>query len=102
MALPNPTIAAPAQVASTAEETAKSSKEAQAAENQEKKKKALPRVAAGERWLDATLAEWPENDYRIFVGDLGNEVNDDILAKAFSKYTSFQKAKVRGEVQGSY
>ena len=32
--------------------------------------------------------------YRIFCGDLGNDVNDDTLAKLFSRYSSFQKAKV--------
>ena len=31
---------------------------------------------------------------RIFVGDLGNEVNDEVLQKSFQKYTSFVKAKV--------
>lgn len=34
------------------------------------------------------------DDFRIFCGDLGNEVNDDILARAFSRYPSFLKAKV--------
>jgi hypothetical protein len=34
------------------------------------------------------------DDHRIFVGDLGNEVNDDVLTKAFVKYPSFAKAKV--------
>ena len=34
------------------------------------------------------------DDYRIFCGDLGNDVNDDTLAKAFSKYPTFLKAKV--------
>lgn len=38
--------------------------------------------------------EWPDNDFRIFVGDIGNEVNDDVLAKAFQRYPSFAKAKV--------
>lgn len=52
------------------------------------------REAAGRRWLDPTLAEWPENDFRIFVGDLGNEVNDEALGKAFQRYPSFAKAKV--------
>jgi RNA recognition motif-containing protein len=33
-------------------------------------------------------------DFRIFCGDLGNEVTEEILARAFSKYPSFQKAKV--------
>ena len=31
---------------------------------------------------------------RVFVGDLGNEVNDDVLQKSFQKYTSLVKAKV--------
>ena len=28
------------------------------------------------------------------MGDLGNEVNDEVLQKSFQKYTSFVKAKV--------
>ena len=52
------------------------------------------RHAGGDRWEDKSLGEWPENDYRIFVGDLGMEVNDDMLTKAFAKYPTFQKAKV--------
>lgn len=52
------------------------------------------RKAAGTIWEDPTLDEWPDNDYRIFCGDLGNEVSDQILANAFSKYQSLQKAKV--------
>lgn len=58
------------------------------------KKKGFVRQAGGERWFDPTFADWPQNDFRIFVGDLGNEVNDDALAKAFKKYGSFNKAKV--------
>ena len=39
--------------------------------------------------------EWPENDFRIFVGNLGTEVNDTILNKAFaSKYSSVTMSKV--------
>uniref|UniRef100_A0ACD5YME7 Uncharacterized protein n=1 Tax=Avena sativa TaxID=4498 RepID=A0ACD5YME7_AVESA len=60
----------------------------------EAKKKAVPRKAAGQCWEDPTLAEWPENDFRLFCGDLGNEVNDDVLTKAFSKYPSFNMARV--------
>ncbi|KAK1309038.1 Polyadenylate-binding protein RBP45B [Acorus calamus] len=58
------------------------------------KKKAIPRKAAGQTWEDPTLAEWPENDYRIFCGDLGNEVNDEVLTKAFSRFPSFNMARV--------
>ena len=36
----------------------------------------------------------PENDFRIFVGDLGNEVTDDNLRRAFSKYPSLAKVRV--------
>ncbi|KAI5659952.1 hypothetical protein M9H77_28745 [Catharanthus roseus] len=60
----------------------------------ENKKKAVPRKAAGQTWEDPTLADWPENDYRLFCGDLGNEVNDDVLSKAFSRFPSFNMARV--------
>jgi len=60
----------------------------------EQRGKKFLRRAAGETWEDATLSEWDAADYRIFCGDLGNEVTDDILARAFNKYPSFLKAKV--------
>uniref|UniRef100_H3D282 RNA-binding protein 42 n=1 Tax=Tetraodon nigroviridis TaxID=99883 RepID=H3D282_TETNG len=52
------------------------------------------RTAAGISWEDPSLLDWETDDFRIFCGDLGNEVNDDILARAFSRYPSFLKAKV--------
>ena len=52
------------------------------------------RKAGGQTWTDETLEEWPEKDYRIFCGDLGNEVTDEVLTGAFKKYPSFFKAKV--------
>jgi len=60
---------------------------------QEKVKKCI-RTAAGTSWEDQSLLEWDSDDFRIFCGDLGNEVNDDILARAFARYPSFLKAKV--------
>lgn len=51
-------------------------------------------AAAGQSWSDDSLHDWPDDDHRIFVGDLGNECNDDLLAQAFSQFSSFQKAKV--------
>ncbi|XP_066534315.1 RNA-binding protein 42 isoform X2 [Hoplias malabaricus] len=60
---------------------------------QEKVRKCI-RTAAGTTWEDSSLSEWESDDFRIFCGDLGNEVNDDILARAFSRYPSFLKAKV--------
>ncbi|PRP87704.1 RNA-binding protein 42-like [Planoprotostelium fungivorum] len=54
----------------------------------------ITRQAAGTTWEDSSLGDWDPNDFRIFVGDLGNEVNDELLARAFNKYPSFQRAKV--------
>eukprot|EP01100_Stratorugosa_tubuloviscum_P014158 TRINITY_DN7415_c1_g1_i1.p1 TRINITY_DN7415_c1_g1~~TRINITY_DN7415_c1_g1_i1.p1 ORF type:complete len:230 (-),score=103.17 TRINITY_DN7415_c1_g1_i1:90-779(-) len=52
------------------------------------------RKAAGTAWEDQTLADWDPNDFRIFVGDLGNDVNDEMLKQIFNKYSSFGRAKV--------
>ncbi|OVA13647.1 hypothetical protein BVC80_1763g7 [Macleaya cordata] len=65
----------------------------------ETKKKAIPRKAAGQAWEDPTLADWSENDYRLFCGDLGNEVNDDVLSKAFSRFASFNMARAARKLQ---
>lgn len=62
-----------------------------------KQPKTFVRTGGGDTWLDETLAEWPDNDFRIFVGDLGKEVNTEMLAKAFQHYKSFAKAKVRSD-----
>ena len=59
-----------------------------------KKKSQFVRSAAGEVWQDKTLAEWPENDFRLFIGDIGNECSDEVLAQAFRRYKSFAKAKI--------
>jgi len=64
------------------------------AKTKTKKKKKHLRSAAGKIWRDDTLADWPDNDFRIFCGDLGNEVNDNSLSKLFNKYNSFSKARV--------
>ncbi|KNC54165.1 RRM domain-containing protein [Thecamonas trahens ATCC 50062] len=50
--------------------------------------------AAGKAWEDATLQEWPENDYRLFVGDLAPNTTNEALVKAFSKYPSFAMSRI--------
>lgn len=52
------------------------------------------RKGGGKVWEDQTLLEWNPAWFRLFVGDLSNDVSDEILASAFSKYASFQKARV--------
>lgn len=52
------------------------------------------RKAADEVWVDESLKEWPDNDFRVFVGDIGKDITTEQLAKAFAHYKSFAKAKV--------
>ena len=40
------------------------------------------------------MKEWDPNDFRIFCGDLGNDVTDEVLVRTFSRYPSFVRAKV--------
>lgn len=60
----------------------------------EKKNRKVVRTAGGQVWEDVTLLEWPDDDFRMFCGDLGNDVTDELLTRTFSKYSSFQRAKV--------
>jgi len=45
-------------------------------------------------WTDSTLADWPEDDFRLFVANLGPDANEDLLRAAFLKYPSFAKCRV--------
>lgn len=58
------------------------------------KDKKLMRTAGGQTWEDLSLADWPEDDFRIFCGDLGNDVTDELLTRTFNKYPSFIRARV--------
>lgn len=78
------------------------------------KRTTVLRKGAGKTWEDQTLLEWNPCTlfvlffssfciveanistawFRLFVGDLSNDVSDDVLAGAFNKYPSFQKARV--------
>ena len=62
--------------------------------SKKKKNKKTVRQAGGQTWEDPSLLEWEEDDFRLFCGDLGNDVTDEILIRTFSKYPSFLKAKV--------
>lgn len=54
------------------------------------------RKGGGETWEDPTLMEWDPTHFRLFVGDLANDVSDDLLRTSFSgpRFPSFVKAKV--------
>lgn len=51
-------------------------------------------MAGGQVWEDPSMSEWDPNDFRIFCGDLGNDVTDEVLTRAFNRFTSFVKAKI--------
>lgn len=48
----------------------------------------------GRVWQDSTLVNWDPNHFRLFVGNLGSEVNEDLLIQTFGKYKSLSKVKV--------
>lgn len=52
------------------------------------------RSAGGSVWRDDTLDTWPEGDFRLFVGNIGNEVTDELLVHSFGRYPSLVKGKV--------
>lgn len=66
----------------------------EAKDKKKPKEKKFLRVAGNQVWEDSSLAEWENDDFRVFCGDLGNEVTDEILTRTFAKYPSLLRAKV--------
>lgn len=64
------------------------------APKKKKKERKVIRTAGQQIWEDSSLHEWDTDDFRIFCGDLGNDVTDEVLIRVFSKFPSFLKAKV--------
>ncbi|KAG8901296.1 hypothetical protein FRB99_005411 [Tulasnella sp. 403] len=58
------------------------------------KRKTVLRKGGGWVWEDQTLLEWDDSWFRLFVGDVSNDVTDEVLSSAFAKYPTFQKARV--------
>ena len=86
----------PNPIAEAAIQAAKASSALQNFQINEKRKKdkKTVRVAGGQVWEDASLGDWEPDDFRIFCGDLGNDVNDELLTRTFNKFPSFTRAKV--------
>ena len=49
----------------------------------QKKPKKMIRVAGGQVWEDTSLLNWDHNDFRLFCGDLGNDVTDEVSRHIF-------------------
>ena len=58
-------------------------------------------MAAGKVWTDSNLAEFPANDFRIFVGNLDSAISETQLYDHFNKYDSIAMAKIVKDGQGS-
>jgi len=59
-----------------------------------KQNKKQVRAGGGDIWTDDTLNDWPDNDYRLFIGDIGKDVSADMLEKHFNHYKSFVKTRL--------
>ena len=58
------------------------------------KHKTVIREGGGKVWEDPSLLEWDPSHFRLYCGNLGGEIHDDSLRRAFSAYKSVVKAKV--------
>ena len=58
-------------------------------------------AGAGHVWEDKTLEEWADNDYRLFVGNLGNDCGEPLLWATFKEYPSLLKVRVVRGVRGN-
>lgn len=47
------------------------------------------RTAGGQVWEDVTLLDWPDDDFRMFCGDLGNDVTDELLVSILYLFYSW-------------
>eukprot|EP00118_Oscarella_pearsei_P025118 m.307549 g.307549 ORF g.307549 m.307549 type:complete len:214 (+) comp42441_c0_seq1:383-1024(+) len=96
MGVPGPSVAMPMPANRITDEEQRKwqANYSEGVEKQKKRNKKAMRTAGGVVWSDPSLLEWDKDDFRVFCGNLGNEVTDDQLARAFNHYSSFQKAKV--------
>lgn len=56
--------------------------------------KTVKRQGGGKSWEDSSLLEWDPKHFRLFVGNLGEDANDELLATAFGRFPTMRKAKV--------
>ncbi|KAF6005971.1 hypothetical protein HII12_005194 [Brettanomyces bruxellensis] len=61
-----------------------------------KKEKAMERIdpKTGKIWYDRTLADWNPSHFRLFVGNIGEDVTEKLLVETFIKYGSLSKVKI--------
>ncbi|KAM7364214.1 RNA-binding protein 42 isoform 2-T2 [Cochliomyia hominivorax] len=99
----------PNPIAEEAIKAAKASSALQSFQSTEKKKKdrKTVRIAGGQVWEDASLADWPDDDFRIFCGDLARVIRDKRTGKSKGfGFVSFREPadfiKAMKEMDGRY
>lgn len=62
----------------------------------QKREKAMERIdpKSGKVWYDKTLADWDPSHFRLFVGNIGDDVTEKLLVETFIKYRSLSKVKI--------
>ena len=56
---------------------------------------AIVRQGGGKTWQDPSLMEWDPNHFLLFVGNLGPEVNEQLLQQTFSNpYPSVSRVRI--------
>jgi RNA recognition motif-containing protein len=58
-------------------------------------------MAAGKVWIDPTLDDWPDNDFRVFCGNLDRSTTEAQLFDHFNKYASIAKTKIVKDPMGT-
>ena len=59
----------------------------------------LSNITVIQVWEDQSLLNWDSNDYRLFAGDLGNDVTDEVSASYF-RYFNFISRCCREHLAG--
>eukprot|EP01028_Stygiella_incarcerata_P006977 TRINITY_DN2843_c0_g1_i1.p1 TRINITY_DN2843_c0_g1~~TRINITY_DN2843_c0_g1_i1.p1 ORF type:complete len:327 (-),score=94.61 TRINITY_DN2843_c0_g1_i1:1109-1981(-) len=59
-----------------------------------RQRKITSRNVAGKSWSDEKLLDFPENDFRIFAGNLGKDCTDSLLEASFSRFKGFHMARI--------
>ncbi|VEU22964.1 DEKNAAC104133 [Brettanomyces naardenensis] len=53
----------------------------------------------GKKWYDSSLVDWNPSHFRLFVGNLGPDVTEELLFRTFIKYPSLSKVKIPKETK---
>ncbi|KAK6198791.1 uncharacterized protein RJT21DRAFT_141532 [Scheffersomyces amazonensis] len=62
--------------------------------NNSNNNKTVKRQVGTQTWEDSTLVDWDPKHFRLFVGNLGEDVTEQLLHDTFKKYATMSKVRV--------